>query len=141
MDNTGDRKSIRAKEKDAALADRRREDVLRNVMSTIEGRAWLWDLLASCNCFSTTFTGDPQRSAFLEGQRAIGLSILSDITTACPDQYIQAQRESNERRITAEQRSRQIADGRDFGSIDDNDPNHNTRYDHFDRPDLYRTDN
>ena len=97
MDNAADRKSIRRKEKAARLADVQRREVIANVMSTSFGRQWIWDLLASCHIFATTFTTDPQQTAFQEGQRNVGLSLLADIMAYCPDQYIQAMRESNER--------------------------------------------
>lgn len=124
MDNTGDRKSIRAKEKQAHIAEASRQSVLRNLMSTIEGRTFMWDVLANAHIFSSTYTGDALQSAFNEGQRAVGLALLADILIACPDQYIQAQRESNERHhshnasasaSTSERRRGEVDDGGDTG--------------------------
>lgn len=123
MDNAADRKSIRAKEKVAQLAERARQDVLRNIMSTIEGREWMWNILSEAHIFRSTFNGDALQSAFNEGQRAVGLAILADILIACPDQYIQAQRESHERHhrdnaiasTLAERRRGEVDDGRDTG--------------------------
>jgi hypothetical protein len=105
MDNASDRKSIRRLEKAAKLADAQRRQVITSLMSTTFGREWMWDVLSRCHCFATTFNGDALQSAFAEGQRAIGLSLLSDIMIACPDQYIQAMRESNERTSIDEVRS------------------------------------
>ncbi len=115
-DNAADRKSIRRREKQAQIADAQRAAVITNVMSTVEGRHWLWDILASCHCFSTTFNGDALTSAFAEGQRAVGLSILANIMLACPDQYLQAQRESNVRDATDERRSSTESDRGDTES-------------------------
>ena len=117
MDSAADRKSIRRKEKEARQADRLRAEVISGVMSTAAGRQWLWDTLASCHMFHTTFNGDALASAFAEGQRATGLAILSDIMLACPDQYIQAMRESNDRNATDERRRGTIDDGGDSGSV------------------------
>ena len=111
MDNASNRKSIRRKEKAARLADVQRREVITQVMSTSAGRQWVWDQLALCHIFSTTFTIDPHMSAFQEGQRSAGLALLADILLACPDQYIQAMRESNARSAADEQRSRQESDG------------------------------
>jgi|SRR5882724_8576907 len=105
MDFAHDRKSIRRLEKQAAIVDAQRAAVIHNTMSTIEGRQWLWDVLATCHCFSSTFNGDALQSAFAEGQRSIGLAILADIMLACPDYYIQAMRESNERSSIASARA------------------------------------
>ena len=114
--NASDRKSIRRLEKAAKLADEQRRQVITSLMSTSFGREWMWDVLSRCHCFATTFNGDALTSAFAEGQRAVGLSLLSDIMTACPDSYLQAQRESNERSSLDERRSSAESDGGDPGS-------------------------
>ena len=116
VDNAADRKSIRRKEKAAKLAEANRQAVVVSLMSTAFGREWVWDTLAQCHCFSTTFSGDALSSAFAEGERNVGLRLLSDILQACPDQYIQAQRESNERSSLDERRSSPESDGGDTGS-------------------------
>ena len=116
VDNAADRKSIRRKEKAAKLAEANRHATITNLMSTSFGREWVWDILTQCHCFSTTFNGEALSSAFAEGERNVGLRLLSDILTACPDQYIQAQRESNERSSLDERRSSPEPDGGDTGS-------------------------
>jgi hypothetical protein len=118
MDNAGDRKSIRRKEKESRLADRLRRDVVTSIMSTAPGRAWLWDMLSRCHIFHTTFNGDPLGTAFAEGQRSVGLALLSDIMAHCPDYYIQAMRESNERNILESTRSANAAASSDPGPSD-----------------------
>lgn len=118
-DNAANRKTIRRKEKAAKLVDTQRREVITSVMSSVAGRQWLWDILSSCHIFATTFNGEALQSAFMEGQRATGLALLSDILAACPDQYIQAMRESNDRSSADEQRSRQEHDGGDSGPVDD----------------------
>ncbi len=95
--NASDRKSIRAAEKAALLRDVQRREVIGEIMSTTYGRAWLWDTLATCSIFHTTFNGDALASAFQEGRRSVGLALLADILAHCPDQYITAMREHNER--------------------------------------------
>ena len=117
MDSAANRKTIRRKEKEARLAARQRQEVITSVMSTAAGRQWLWDILSDCHCFHTTFNGDALASTFAEGQRAVGLRLLADLMTACPDQYIQAQREANVRSTTDERRSSAESDGGDSGSI------------------------
>lgn len=118
-DNSADRKSLRAREK-AALAEATiRADVIRSTMSTPTGRHWMWTLLSQCHIFAQTFTSDPLTTAFNEGQRSIGLSLMADILRTCPDQYIQAQREQHDRDTLIEQRSGPIVYRGDPGSIDD----------------------
>ena len=112
--STADRKSVRRQEKQAEIRMAQRAAVVRDVMSTTQGREWIWFILSECHIFSTTFTGDALTSAFCEGERNIGQRILNTITDVCPDQYIQAMREAHERSIsdtTPERRSSPVADG------------------------------
>lgn len=137
MANAADRKSIRKQEKDARQAERLRRDAIVACMSTSQGRAWLWDVLASAHCFHTTHVaGDALASAFQEGRRSLGLGVLSDIMAHCPDLYIQAMREANDRYVSdnrnasvddssdpasaSERRSSTLGDGRDSGAGADN---------------------
>lgn len=119
MDSAADRKSIRAREKAAKVNDELRATVIREIMSTTTGRMWMWDHLSACNIFHQTFTADPLTTAFNEGQRSIGLSIMADILRTCPDAYITAMRESHDRSTLIEQRSSPISDRGNPGSIDD----------------------
>lgn len=134
--NAADRKSVREAEKAARLADRQRREVITSIMSTPAGRAWLWDTLSTCHIFVTTFIPDSNASAFQEGRRSVGLSLLADIMASCPDYYIQAMRESNERYITnsvrdsaasasddpaSERPGSPLTDGGDSGALADPD--------------------
>ena len=114
-DNAADRKDIRRREKEAKIATAQRAQVVHQIMSTVQGREWMWHTLAECGVFRQTFVPDAAMTAFNEGKRAIGLALLADIMTTCPDQYINAQRESNERHATWERRSSPEPDGRDTG--------------------------
>src|SRR5882672_1744496 len=95
--DASDRKEVRKAEKAARQADRARQEVITELMSTTQGRQWLWDLLSSCHVFAQTFTASPLMTAFSEGRRAVGLALLADVMFACPDQYITAAREANVR--------------------------------------------
>jgi hypothetical protein len=132
--NASDRKSIRRQEKAAAIADRSRREVIAEIMSSRPGRSWLWDILSSCSIFHTTFNGDALAGAFSEGRRSMGLALLADIMAHCPDQFILAMREHNERHHSndrspdlnpaadnalAERSSSPLADGGDSGASTD----------------------
>jgi len=124
--NAADRKSIRAAEKASRLADRDRGDVIRNLMSTSSGRRYIWDKLTSSHIFATSYSSDPIAMAFAEGERNAGLLLLNDIIQWCPEQFILAMRESNERRIAADriasaERSSDEDDGRDAYRSDEAD--------------------
>lgn len=117
--SAGDRKSVRQAEKLARKTEAARQAVVRNIMSTIEGREWMWNLLSGCSVFSSTYViGAADATAFNEGSRAVGLRLLADIMTACPDAYIEAQREANVRHALDERRRSPEPDGGDSGSDD-----------------------
>lgn len=114
-DNAGDRKDIRRREKQAKIDDAQHAAVTREIMSTAQGRTWMWTQLSRCHVFDTTFTGEALTSAFNEGERNIGQQLLNEITSTCPDQFIQAMREAHERSTLSERRSGPQSDGRDSG--------------------------
>lgn len=97
MFDASDRKQVRAREKAAALLDQQRAEVVRNLMATLPGRAWVCDFLEGCHIFATSFTQDPIQTAFNEGERNRGLIVLNDIMSICPDTYIVMMKERSER--------------------------------------------
>lgn len=98
MANAADRKSIRDAEKRAKLAERNRAEVLVGVMSTVPGREWLWNLLDVLNVFGSPIAEDPHRTYFLLGEQNAGKRLMADAMQFCPDLFIQAMREANQRR-------------------------------------------
>lgn len=78
-----------------ALAVRDKED-LRVVMSTPQGRRFLWAVMAKCGILSTTAVESPHFTYFNEGRRSVGTDIFTRIHEVSPDAYIQMVRESQE---------------------------------------------
>ena len=103
--NAGDRKHVRQLQKASAQAAASAGEVIRSLMSTITGRAWMYGRLESAHIFSASFSSDPNLTAFREGERNQGLMLLNDIMKHCPDQYVLMTREYNAR-STASERSR-----------------------------------
>ena len=114
--NAASRLDVRKAEKAAKLAESNRRTVLVTLADSAIGREWLWAQLAAAHIFETTFTPDPRHSAFLEGERNAGLRLLGEMMQHCPEQFIQAMREANERRSRSEQPRSPNGDGRDQGS-------------------------
>lgn len=102
MTNAADRKSIRVAEKRVKLEAEQDAGVLSILMSTTDGRAWVWRRLESACVFSTVYNESPTRMAFNEGIRNAGLELLNAVIAIAPDQFIQAMREANVRRSTAD---------------------------------------
>lgn len=119
--NASERKDVRAAEKAARLAEAQRAEIVKNLMSSIPGRDYVWSKLAAAHMFVTSFSSDPLQMAFAEGERNQGLSLLNDIMGHCPEQFILAMREQNERRNSGskQQPGREDGDGGVEGSDDD----------------------
>lgn len=72
-------------------ARRRREDadVLRMIMHTKPGRAWMYRMLNRCNIYGDTFApGQGDVTAFKLGQENIGKQLMLELMDASADLYI-----------------------------------------------------
>jgi len=86
--NASDPEQVAAKRRSAGKRRKANESVVYTIMSTQTGRDWMHDLLGSCHCFSTSFTGEALSMAFKEGERNIGNMLISDIMKAAPKEFI-----------------------------------------------------
>lgn len=94
--NASDTRMIRAAQK-RSKTDRALDDgVLTMIMTTPNGRAWMWRLIARCHAFKTPYTGDDAATNFQLGEQNIGLELIADLLRACPDQFIFMMREAND---------------------------------------------
>jgi len=66
---------------------------LRFLLSTDQGRRYIWRVLEVCGIYKSSFTGSSE-TFFLEGQRNVGLKLLSDIMRVDPDSYIKMYKQS-----------------------------------------------
>jgi len=98
--NLGDEKKVRDRDKALANEEANRQKALREIMSTELGRAWIWWLLGKSNMHGELAHFDGPiptlRTYFAAGQRNIGIQVLADIHTTCPDLYAQAMKEAND---------------------------------------------
>lgn len=113
--DASDPKQVRKAAKAAKIAERQRQDTIRNLMSTIAGRAFVHDILSSCHTFVTSFALNALQMAFNEGERNQGLRLLGDIMQVCPDYYVLMMREANERPTDDDNRGRSGSDTGGFG--------------------------
>ena len=87
-EDAGDREKVKAAEKKRKLARRLELENLRKMLSTYEGREFVWRLLERCGVSCTSFRGeDTHRMAFQEGQRNVGLWTTEEVLTAYPETY------------------------------------------------------
>lgn len=97
QDNAADRRQVRRAQKQSKVREQQDRGVVAGLMDTRQGRAWMLDHLEFCHIFASNFSGNPYNDALGEGQRTVGLRLLGQIMSACPDQYVTMMRERNER--------------------------------------------
>lgn len=91
------REEILKREKDREVAD------LKKVLSSPEGRRYVWRLMSAAGVFRTSFTGN-STTFFNEGKREIGLTVLSEVMSASMGSFTQMQTEFvNEQKILTKQ--------------------------------------
>lgn len=73
--------------KRAAMRARDLADDIRWLMSNKRGRRIAWWLLEFAGVYRTSFTGNSQ-TFFNEGMRNVGLALMKQIDTACPQHYV-----------------------------------------------------
>lgn len=116
MYDASKRKDVRKAEKAARLSLRDDRDAIVKIMGDTFGRSWMWRKLEEARVFSDPFSGDALLEAYNKGFRNFGMALLFDITTHCPEQYIQMTREANERHASSTAASRDPASAEYSGS-------------------------
>ncbi len=85
--DANDPEAVEAAEKNAARIKEKRLRVVESIMSSEDGRAWMFELLGTnCHVFSENRL-EGERSARFEGERAIGLRVLEEIMMAAPEMF------------------------------------------------------
>lgn len=87
MSNAADPQQIADAEAKAKRKIRIEDEDLRAVMSTAQGRRFLWRLLEQTGIYKLSYTGNSE-TFFNEGQRNIGLKLLAEMHRVDPEHYI-----------------------------------------------------
>lgn len=88
---------------------------LRRLLETYGGRYVVWHEIAECGVYTGSFRGEETHwSAFAEGKRAVGLSLINKVFTADPNAYA-VMRSENEAR-EAKRREQERAEHDDYTS-------------------------
>jgi hypothetical protein len=80
-----------------------------NLMTTPAGARFIWRLLTISGVFRSSFSSDPLVMAMNEGQRNIGLRLLSDVMEACPGKYLNMMRSAKARNTKEEDDAQHVA--------------------------------
>jgi hypothetical protein len=85
--------------------ERARKRILGFLMSTSDGRQFLWDELDFCGCNSMSYVpGRPfDEVAFREGSRNVGQRLMAQLQTWFPNEYVQMMRENASAKIAKEE--------------------------------------
>lgn len=93
--NAANRKDVSRREKAQRRWELERRAVVVDLMATEYGRRWMWEMISLGGVFRVN--PDPTSMAFTEGQRSMANALMNEVMVACPEQFIQAMRESNAR--------------------------------------------
>ena len=93
--DAGDRRHVKKREVIAKRLESSERMVLRQVMGSREGRAWMHKMMTMCHIYSTSFSRVALDMAYLEGERNVGLRLSADVIAACPERYMEMMKEAN----------------------------------------------
>lgn len=115
--DAGDPAAIDNASRDAASKARADADMLRTIMHTKPGRAWLYRFLERCNIYGDSFTpGAPDVTAFKLGNENVGRQLMLTAMNASADLYVKMvneQREEERRLDEVRRRERKNREERD----------------------------
>lgn len=83
---------------------------LRKILSTPEGRRFVWSELCRTKVFAPSFSLNSAQTSFNEGERSIGIALLADVMEAKPESFYQSYCEDNSKEKAAQKQEEQ--DGR-----------------------------
>lgn len=91
-----DEKSLAEERLKQRLNREQEAEDIKQVMSSEQGRRFIWLQLTHSGVFTSSFNHDPYITAFNEGNRNSGLTLFNDIITLCPEQYLLMAEEARE---------------------------------------------
>lgn len=93
------------------LAREQEHNDLRAVMSTPQGRRFVWRLLEHAGLFGPSYASDHGATAYNEGRRSIAIGLLTRVQTEATDLYVTALTEQiTQQRATADLRAAAAAE-------------------------------
>ena len=95
LPDTSDPKIVRKKIKSAKERDEFAIEGLRAMMSSEQGRAWLYKVLESTSVGVNPYNSDPIKMAFACGEMNVGQQIMSDMQTCSFELYMLMMKENS----------------------------------------------
>jgi len=76
--------------------------LMQEVMGTLGGREFFYDLLCYCSAFNTPFTGEINTTNFNCGKQSVGFRLIADLEQASPENYVLMCREGKAPKVVVE---------------------------------------
>lgn len=97
--NAADPVQVNNAKREAGRREKEDADVIRKLLHTPQGRAWMWRKLIACRAFAPSYAPGVGMSSkdvtYHEGQRGIGLELLAEVMKASKDLYLRMYSEQN----------------------------------------------
>jgi hypothetical protein len=101
--NAADKKQVKAAGQKEKFGREQELKDIASVLSTIEGRRFIWRYLGITGIDKVSFTGDVNWAVFYEGQRNVGLALKTDIMEAAPMALVQMMTEAKNRQANEQE--------------------------------------
>lgn len=92
--DTGDQRQVQRREKKAKLRRQRYDSDFRWLMGDERGRRLMWNWLSAARIYETSMAPTAEGTAFNEGRRNAGLTLMADIQRIVPAMYFPMVREA-----------------------------------------------
>jgi hypothetical protein len=102
--DAGDPQQVRERRRASRSREREEGSAVQALLSSREGRDWMYALLEQCHTFTSSFSSDPLQMAFSEGERNVGLQLMAVIMRACPHRYNEMMQEASDARSSSPSR-------------------------------------
>ncbi len=94
--NASDSQQIKRATRDEKELRRREREDIKFLLSDGRSRRFLWKQLCKCGIYKTSFGEGNDTTNYYEGQRSIGLELLSEILDVDPEGYTKLIEENRE---------------------------------------------
>ncbi len=93
--DAGDPKAVRERNRTLKRVEASERTVIRQIMGSNEGRAWIFKILSLCHVYQSSFSTNALTMACAEGERNIGLQLTAEVIAACPERYLEMLKENS----------------------------------------------
>lgn len=91
VSNASNEQQVKRAGQRAKDLERQKKDDLATILTTPQGRRFVWDMLEFCGIYKDSFTGN-STTFYNEGRRSVGLWLLSEIAKAKPEALLEMMR-------------------------------------------------